>query len=157
MAPGTQLSRGPRVSHIGLEDEILKRCFKSLSGGEKTKILLCAPSILDSEFILLDEPTNHLDNKGIEWLESFLKRYMGSVVIVTHDLSLVNAVSNIMSELSPYTKRFTHFRGGYKHYLEEGNKKRQRLTEERRFHDKELKKLKSKAAKAQSKSQDTNY
>lgn len=138
-------------SLIGLEDEILKRPFKSLSGGEKTKTLLCALSILDPDFILLDEPTNHLDNKGIEWLESFLKRYTGGVVIVTHDRSLINAVSNVISELSPYTKKFAHFRGGYKHYLEEENKRRQGLVEERRFQDKELKKLKSKAAQAQSK------
>lgn len=138
-------------SLIGLEDEILKRPFKSLSGGEKTKTLLCALSILDPDFILLDEPTNHLDNKGIEWLESFLKRYTGGVVIVTHDRSLINAVSNAISELSPYTKKFAHFRGGYKHYLEEENKRRQGLVEERRFQDKELKKLKSKAAQAQSK------
>lgn len=138
-------------SLIGLEDEILKRPFKSLSGGEKTKTLLCALSILDPDFILLDEPTNHLDNKGIEWLESFLKRYTGGVVIVTHDRSLINAVSNVISELAPYTKNFAHFRGGYKHYLEEENKRRQGLVEERRFQDKELKKLKSKAAKAQSK------
>ncbi|CAI4058919.1 hypothetical protein SUVZ_04G0030 [Saccharomyces uvarum] len=140
-----------QLSLIGLGDEILKRPFKSLSGGEKTKILLCALSILDPDFILLDEPTNHLDNKGIEWLESFLKSYTGAVVIVTHDRSLINAVSNSISELSPHTKKFTHFRGGYKHYLEEENKRRQRLIEERRFQDKKLKKLKSKTAQAQSK------
>ncbi|QLG72296.1 hypothetical protein HG535_0C06510 [Zygotorulaspora mrakii] len=138
-------------SLIGLKNEILKRPFKSLSGGEKTKTLLCALSILEPDFILLDEPTNHLDKKGLEWLESFLKRYSGGVIIVTHDRALINAVSNFISELSPYTKKFTHFKGGYKHYLEEEDKKRRRLIEERRSQDKELKKLKSKAAQAQSK------
>ncbi|QLL34639.1 hypothetical protein HG536_0H00130 [Torulaspora globosa] len=138
-------------SLIGLGDEILKRPFKSLSGGEKTKSLLCALSILEPDFILLDEPTNHLDKKGIEWLESFLKRYTGGVIIVTHDRSLINSVSSMISELSPHSKRFAHFRGGYKNYLEEEDKKRRRLIEQRRFQDKELKKLKSKVQQAQSK------
>lgn len=138
-------------SLIGLSDEILKRPFKSLSGGEKTKTLLCALSILNPDFIMLDEPTNHLDSRGIEWLEFFLKRYTGGVVTVTHDRSLINAVSNFISELSPYTKKFAHFRGGYKHYLEEENKRRRRLVETRRFQEKEFKKLRSKAAQAQSK------
>lgn len=140
-----------QCSLIGLPNEILKRAFKSLSGGEKTKTLLCALSILEPDFILLDEPTNHLDNTGIVWLEAFLKQFAGGVIIITHDRSLINAVSNTISELSPHTKRFTHFRGGYKNYLEEEEKKRQRLVEERRFQDKELKKLKTKAAQAQSK------
>lgn len=139
-----------QLSHIGLQKETLNRPFKSLSGGEKTKTLLCALSVLDPDFILLDEPTNHLDNKGIDWLESFLKRFTGAVVMVSHDRALINGVSNFISELSPYTKRFTHFRGGYKHYLEEENKRRLRSVEERRFQDKELKKLKSKAVQAQS-------
>ncbi|SCU79832.1 LANO_0A07624g1_1 [Lachancea nothofagi CBS 11611] len=116
----------------------------------RRKPLLCALSILKPDFILLDEPTNHLDNIGIEWLESFLKRYTGAAVTVTHDRSLINAVSDIISELSPHTKKFAHFKGGYKHYLEEESKRRLRLIEERRFQDKELKKLKSKTAQAQS-------
>lgn len=138
-------------SLIGLGDEILKRPFRSLSGGEKTKSLLCALSILEPDFILLDEPTNHLDKNGIEWLESFLKRYTGGVIIVTHDRSLINSVSSMISELSPHSKRFAHFKGGYKNYLEEEDKKRRRLIEERRLQDKELKKLKSKVQQAQSK------
>lgn len=138
-------------SLIGLGNDILKRPFKSLSGGEKTKTLLCALSILEPDFILLDEPTNHLDKKGIEWLESFLKRYTGGIIIVTHDRSLINAVSNFISELSPHTKKFANFRGGYKHYLEAEDKRRQKLIEERRYQDKEVKKLKSKISQAQSK------
>ncbi|QLQ81759.1 hypothetical protein HG537_0G00120 [Torulaspora globosa] len=138
-------------SLIGLGDEALRRPFKSLSGGEKTKSLLCALSILEPDFILLDEPTNHLDKNGIEWLECFLKRNAGGVIIVTHDRSLINAVSNMISELSPHSKKFAHFRGGYKNYLEEEDRRRRRLVEERRFQDKELKKLKSRIQQAQSK------
>ncbi|SCU91480.1 LADA_0F10220g1_1 [Lachancea dasiensis] len=140
-----------QCSLIGLSEAVLKQPFKRLSGGEKTKTLLCALSILEPDFILLDEPTNHLDNRGVQWLESFLKRHTGGVIMVTHDRSLINTVSTFISELSPYTKKFKHFKGGYKHYLEEEEKLRKRLADERQFQDKELKKLKAKAVQAQSK------
>lgn len=109
-----------RQAHlIGLSTDVLAKPFRELSGGEKTKTLLCALSVMDLDIILLDEPTNHLDLQGIKWLEDFLKRYEGGVVMVSHDRSLINAVSNRISELSPHTKKFVHFKGGYKHYLEE--------------------------------------
>jgi ATPase subunit of ABC transporter with duplicated ATPase domains len=107
---------------LGLSNELLKKPFKLLSGGEKTKTMLCAISVMESNIILLDEPTNHLDMQGIRWLEEFLKNYEGGVIMVTHDRSLINAVSNRISELSPHTKKFVHFKGGYKHYLEEVSK-----------------------------------
>jgi ATPase subunit of ABC transporter with duplicated ATPase domains len=127
---------------IGLENDLLEKPFKQLSGGEKTKIMLCALSTVESDFILLDEPTNHLDIKGIKWLENFLQHYEGGIVMVTHDRSLINAVSNRISELSPYTKKFVHFKGGYDNFLAEEEKKRQRTLQERHHQDKELKKLK---------------
>jgi ATPase subunit of ABC transporter with duplicated ATPase domains len=135
-----------RQAHlIGLSNDILKKPFKLLSGGEKTKTMLCALSIMESNFILLDEPTNHLDLQGILWLEDFLKKYEGGIIMVTHDRSLINAVSNRISELSPHTKKFVHFRGGYQHYLEEEEKRRQRAIQERQHQEKELKILKQKA------------
>ncbi|KAI0461097.1 hypothetical protein LJB42_001428 [Komagataella kurtzmanii] len=122
--------------------------FKFLSGGEKTKVMLCALSILEPDIILIDEPTNCPDWRGIEWLASFLKNFDGGVVMVMHDRSLINAVSNRISELSPHTKKFTHFKGQYKHYLEEEDKRRQRQIEERKHQEKDLRKLALKANKA---------
>jgi len=141
-----------RQAHLlGLSNELLKKPFKLLSGGEKTKTMLCALSVMESNIILLDEPTNHLDIQGIRWLEEFLKEYEGGVIMVTHDRSLINAVSNRISELSPHTKRFVHFKGGYKHYLEEEEKRRQRAIQERQHQDKELKILKQKAKEQEEK------
>lgn len=139
-----------QLHKLGLDLEALKRPIRSLSGGEKTKIFLCALSVLEPDFILLDEPTNHLDDKGIRWLESFLRRYQGGVIIVTHDRALINSVAECVFELSTHMRKFTRFTGGYKNYLEEEKKTRLRLIKERQCQDKELKKLKSKAIKAQS-------
>lgn len=104
---------------IGLSNQLLMKPFKQLSGGEKTKTMLCALSCMESNIILLDEPTNHLDTQGIKWLENYLKKFEGGVIMATHDRTLINLVSNRISELSPHTKKFVHFRGGYKLYLEE--------------------------------------
>lgn len=139
-----------QLHKLGLEIEALKRPFKSLSGGEKTKIFFCALSVLEPDFILLDEPTNHLDEKGIEWLDSFLQRYQGGVIVVTHDRALINSIADCIFEISPHTKKFTRFAGGYKSYLEEEEKTRLRLIRERHSQEMELKKLKYKATKAQS-------
>lgn len=143
-----------QIHLIGLSVELLKKPFKMLSGGQKTKVLLVALSLIEPDIVLLDEPTNHLDDQGITWLETYLKNFDGGVVMVTHDRSLINAVSNRISELSPHTKRFTNFRGGYKNYLEEEEKRRQKLIEERQHQEKEQKKLmvKSKEAKEKVKS-----
>ncbi|EFC44767.1 predicted protein [Naegleria gruberi] len=135
---------------IGLTNNLLEEPFNQLSGGEKTKTMLCALSIIETDILLLDEPTNHLDRKGIEWLEDFLKEYDGSVIMVTHDRSLINAVSNRISELSPHTKKFAHFRGGYDNYLMQEEKKRLRSIQEREHQDKELKALKQKATQLKS-------
>ncbi|KAG2379191.1 hypothetical protein C9374_007330 [Naegleria lovaniensis] len=141
-----------RQAHLmGLSNNLLEEPFSQLSGGEKTKTMLCALSIIETDILLLDEPTNHLDRTGIEWLQSFLKEYCGAVVMVTHDRSLINAVSNRISEISPHTKKFVHFKGGYDHYLKQEEKKRQRSIQEREHQDRELKILKQKATQLKSK------
>lgn len=135
----------------GLSNDIFTKPFKNLSGGEKTKIMLCGLSILEPDIICLDEPTNHLDSQGMKWLENFLRNFDGGVIMVTHDRTLINAVSNRISELSPHTKRFAHFRGGYKNYLEEEEKRRIRAIQERQRQEKEIKVLKQKTNKFEGK------
>lgn len=134
-----------QINLIGLTNDLLEKPFKQLSGGEKTKIMLSALSIVESDIILLDEPTNHLDTKGIQWLENFLREYGGAVIMVTHDRSLINAVSNRISELSPHTKKFVHFKGGYDNYLAQEELKRQKSIQDRQQQEKELKIIKEKA------------
>ncbi|CAM2971216.1 ATP-binding cassette domain-containing protein [Legionella worsleiensis] len=71
----------------------------SLSGGMKRRVLLGAALLASPDVLLLDEPTNHLDIEAIEWLESYLKTFNGSVVVVTHDREFLSQVANRIVEI----------------------------------------------------------
>lgn len=71
----------------------------SLSGGMKRRVLLGAALLATPDVLLLDEPTNHLDIEAIEWLESYLKTFNGSVVVVTHDREFLSQVANRIVEI----------------------------------------------------------
>lgn len=130
------------LNQIGLTTQILTRRFLELSGGEKTKIHLCSLALCSPDFLFLDEPTNHLDATGLKWLSSFVRQFNGGVVMVTHDRALIKETANRISELSPLTRNFVHFRGGYKHYLDEQEKIYERLRMERLRQERELKSVK---------------
>lgn len=90
----------PRVetmaTRLGLQPDAL---MNSLSGGMRRRVLLACALIAEPELLLLDEPTNHLDMESIEWLESYLKSYSGSVVVVTHDRQFLASVANRIVEV----------------------------------------------------------
>ena len=70
---------------LKLDAFFLNRLFKHLSGGEKTTVELAKVLLQSPEVLLLDEPTNNLDTESMEWLESFLKSFQGSVLLISHD------------------------------------------------------------------------
>jgi len=73
--------------------------MNQLSGGMKRRVLLAAALIATPDLLLLDEPTNHLDINAIEWLESYLKSYSGSLLVVTHDREFLAQVANRIVEI----------------------------------------------------------
>ena len=90
----------PRIdtmaSHLGLDKDA---SMSQLSGGMKRRALLAAALIAAPDLLLLDEPTNHLDIGAIEWLETYLKNYSGSVVVVTHDRQFLAQIANCIVEI----------------------------------------------------------
>lgn len=73
--------------------------MNQLSGGMKRRVLLAAALIVAPDLLLLDEPTNHLDINAIEWLESYLRSYSGSLLVVTHDREFLAQVANRIVEI----------------------------------------------------------
>ena len=82
-----------------------------LSGGEKTRLCLARLLLTQPDLLLLDEPTNHLDLKSTQWLEETLKKYRGSVLVISHDRYFLNSVCDCMAELS--LRRLTQYEGNY--------------------------------------------
>ncbi|AQQ52156.1 ABC-F family ATP-binding cassette domain-containing protein [Planococcus lenghuensis] len=89
----------------------------SLSGGQKTRLMLAKHLLAKPQLLILDEPTNHLDIETLRWLESYLKSYPGALLIVSHDRYFLDQVVTIVYEVSRRrTKKFT---GNYSRYLAE--------------------------------------
>lgn len=82
--------------HMKLDPE---SSFEQLSGGQKRKVLLAKALIMKPDVLLLDEPTNHLDIESIDWLESFLKDYSGTILFVTHDRMFMTRLATKIVEL----------------------------------------------------------
>lgn len=105
-----------------IPDSFREKYFESLSGGEKTRVLLAKLLLEEPDILLLDEPTNHLDIKSIEWLEEFLTSYKGTVLMVSHDRSFLDKVANKILELEPNIMK--SYIGNYSDYV---------IEKERRF------------------------
>ena len=97
----------PRVETIATRLGIpLDSIMSDLSGGMKRRVLLAAAIVTQPDLLLLDEPTNHLDIPAIEWLESYLTSYTGTVVLVTHDREFLTKVANKIVDLDRGRLRF---------------------------------------------------
>ena len=96
-----------------------------LSGGEKTRLCLARLLLTQPELLMLDEPTNHLDLASVEWLEDTLKKYRGTVLVISHDRYFLNSVCDCMAELS--MRHLTQYEGNYDRFarLREANLERQ--------------------------------
>ncbi|MEH7458661.1 ABC-F family ATP-binding cassette domain-containing protein [Bacillus sp. JJ1127] len=88
----------------------------NLSGGQKKRIAMAQCFIETPDLLILDEPTNHLDHETVEWLEEYLSRYTGAVLLVTHDRYFLNRVTNRIFELD--NGKLYSYEGNYSTFLE---------------------------------------
>ncbi len=88
------------LAGLGLSGERRNQCVGLLSGGEKTRLCLAKILLQQPDLLLLDEPTNHLDLNATQFLEDTLKKYKGTVLVVSHDRYFLNSVCDCMAELS---------------------------------------------------------
>ena len=102
------------LNRLGLPDCHQK--VGGLSGGQRKRAALAAALIHPADVLVLDEPTNHLDSEMVAWLEDWLRRFRGGLVMVTHDRYFLERVTNHITELS--RGKLYHYEANYSKYLE---------------------------------------
>jgi len=127
------------IKGLKINDSMLKTSFNSLSGGEKTKIILGKILLEEPPLLLLDEPSNHLDLSTMEWLENYISEYNGAVVIVSHDRYFLDKAVNKIIELSA-NKAYV-FHGNYSYFVEEKRKRYENELKEYKQNQKDIKKV----------------
>ncbi len=138
---------------LGFTSEQITKPYKTFSGGWRMRVLLAKMILQSPDVLLLDEPTNHLDLPSIEWLEKYLQKYKGSVVIVSHDKFFLNKLVNKIVDL--YKQLLNFYTGDYDYYETE---REIRLDQQQRAYDNQqdyirqqerfIERFRSKASKA---------
>lgn len=127
------------LTKLGIK--VFDQKIAALSGGQKKRVALAKALIQPADLLILDEPTNHLDHPSIEWLEQYLPKYQGAIILVTHDRYFLNRVTNRIYELDQ-GNLYTYL-GNYETYLE---KKEERLQLEQQSEQKHANTLKRELA-----------
>lgn len=102
------------LNKLGLPD--FEQKVGTLSGGQRKRVALAAALIHPADVLILDEPTNHLDAEMTSWLEDWLRKFRGGLVMVTHDRYFLERVVNHITELS--RGKLYHYEANYSKYLE---------------------------------------
>ncbi len=114
------------ASSVGLDERALGQPLGTLSGGQRRRVELARILFSGAETLLLDEPTNHLDADSIGWMREFLRQHKGGLVVISHDVGLLEHVVNKVFVLDANRAALDVYNVGWKVYLQ------QRETDERR-------------------------
>ena len=121
---------------LGFSKERQEMPARLLSGGEKTRLCLARILLSQPDLLLLDEPTNHLDLSATQWLEDTLRKYRGTVLVISHDRYFLNSVCDCMAELS--MTRLTQYEGNYDAFSVKRRMNLERQLKEYQMQQKEI-------------------
>lgn len=102
---------------LGYTEEWWAQDAATLSGGQKTRLMLAAALVRNPDFLILDEPTNHLDIVMTQWLEAYLREFKGGLLVVSHDRAFLDNVAVRILEME--AGKLQSFKGNYSRYLEQ--------------------------------------
>ncbi|MBR7123087.1 MAG: ABC-F family ATP-binding cassette domain-containing protein [Oscillospiraceae bacterium] len=122
---------------LGILPQQREQLFDSLSGGEKTRVNLARLLLEKTDILLLDEPTNHLDLRSVEWLESYINSFKGTVLTISHDRYFLDRVADRVVEIVDGHGEF--YSGNYSFYIDE---KQNRFNLQLKQYEQEQAKLK---------------
>ena len=147
-------SRASRLlAGLGFSEVEMQRPCDEFSGGWRMRVALAGLLFTEPDLLLLDEPTNHLDLEACLWLEEYLKRYQGTILIVSHDRGLLNRVVNQILHLDDtglklYTGGYDRFEIGFRAQLERIASERAQQEAQRAHIQKFVDRFRYKATKA---------
>ena len=130
-------------------DDVFKK-IKNLSGGEKARVALAKALISKANFLVMDEPTNHLDITSVDILTEALRKFQGSLIMVSHDRQFIEAIANKIWYIE--NKKIKEYPGTYSDYeFREGNLNKVKKTEQQKPEERSKKLLKSRSFEDQKK------
>jgi ATPase subunit of ABC transporter with duplicated ATPase domains len=144
------------AASLNIEDRILAQPLRTLSGGQRRRVELARILFSGAETMLLDEPTNHLDADSIVWLREYLRTYKGGLIVISHDVALLEACVNKVLHLDANRAEVDIYNMGWRAYLtqretDEKRRKRERMNAENKAKTltDQANKMRAKATKAQ--------
>ena len=142
-------------ANLGLPDRVLEQTLGTLSGGQRRRVELARILFQDSggepTTLLLDEPTNHLDADSITWLRDFLRQHVGGLIVISHDVDLLDAVVNKVWYLDANRTTIDVYNVGWKTYLQQRETDEKRRHRERANAERKIESLKGQADKMRAK------
>ncbi|MFF0311627.1 ribosomal protection-like ABC-F family protein [Streptosporangium sp. NPDC004379] len=139
------------ASSLGLPDRVLGQPLSTLSGGQRRRVELARILFSGAETLLLDEPTNHLDADSIGWLRDFLRSHQGGLIIISHDVGLLEATVNRVLHLDANRSVVDTYNVGWKAYLTQRETDEKRRRRERANAEKQAAALMSQADRMRAK------
>ncbi|WP_150240877.1 ABC-F family ATP-binding cassette domain-containing protein [Nocardiopsis quinghaiensis] len=139
------------ASSLGLPDKVLSQPLHTLSGGQRRRIELARILFSGADTLLLDEPTNHLDADSIAWLRDFLKSHQGGLIVISHDVELVEHVVNRVFYLDANRSVIDMYNMGWKLYQQQREADERRRRRELANAEKQADTLRKQADKFRSK------
>ncbi|MET7639032.1 ABC-F family ATP-binding cassette domain-containing protein [Streptomyces sp. NPDC005438] len=139
------------AASLGLPDRVLGQPLHTLSGGQRRRVELARILFSDADTLLLDEPTNHLDADSVLWLRDFLRTYRGGLVVISHDVNLVETVVNRVFYLDANRAQIDQYNMSWKHYLQQREADEKRRRRERANAEKKAAALNAQADKMRAK------
>lgn len=124
---------------FGFREEDFAKTCDLFSGGWKMRILLTSILLARPDIMLLDEPTNHLDTESMEWLESYLKDYPGTILVISHDHFFLDKIATQIAQLANH--HIDIYKGNYTFYLAEKDRRREALIKEMELQKSQIKKI----------------
>lgn len=143
------------LTNLGIPERLFDETLTALSGGQRRRVELARILFSGADTLLLDEPTNHLDAESIIWLREYLLKYSGGLVIISHDVNLIETVVNKVFYIDANRNVIDVYNMGWKKYLlqreqDEHRRKKERANAEKKaaILQRQGEKMRAKASKA---------